>query len=164
MGSFVFPNLLNVCGAHAAVALASGRTTRDPGAVGQKRLENVEKGRLAHPGTLSALSAIAPPSSACSCDRNSRVLRSSPSTVSTIAAPDAGHRLDVDCGLAPVLAERPHPMWTQIVALRASLDDAGPPISGWSLHAPATEPRAPRGMIKGGNPRKVWSALYRFRN
>jgi hypothetical protein len=53
MGSFVFPNLLNVCGTHAAVALASGRTTRDPGAVGQKRLENVEKGRLAHPA-LSA--------------------------------------------------------------------------------------------------------------
>jgi hypothetical protein len=129
MGSFVFPNLLNVCGTHAAVALASGRTTRDPGAVGQKRLRTLKRDVLPTPETLSALSAIAPPSSACSCDRNSRVLRSSPSTVSTIAAPDAGHRVDVDCGLAPVFAERPDPMWPQVVALRASLDDAGPPIS-----------------------------------
>jgi hypothetical protein len=128
MGSFVFPNLLNVCGAHAAVALASGRTTRDPGAVGQKRLENVEKGRLAHPGTLSALSAIAPPSSACSCDRNSRVRRISPFTVSTISAPIPGTAFTS-------IATACSPLWSVQIA------SASGPRAPWALdrHAPTSQ-------------------------
>jgi hypothetical protein len=68
------------------------------------------------PRTSSAHPQSRPTSSACPCERNSRVLRISPSNREHDRRVDAGHRLEVDHRFVPILAQRPDPLRSQVVA------------------------------------------------